>query len=67
MNATTALTRPTRILARPSTAIAPSPEIADLFDLDPRTAPIAKLPTIGKSSNCTNDGCTASCNSCTCK
>lgn len=45
----------------------PSAEIIDLFDLDVRSAPVAVLPTTGKSANCTNDGCTGSCNSCGCK
>lgn len=44
----------------------PSVELADLFDLDPRAAPVAVLPTIGRSGDCTNDGCTATCNSCGC-
>lgn len=44
----------------------PSSELADLFNLDPRTVVVAKLPTIGKSADCTNDGCTGTCNSCGC-
>jgi hypothetical protein len=41
-----------------------SSEIADLFDLDPRSIPVADLGNVGRSADCTNDGCTASCNGC---
>jgi hypothetical protein len=49
-----------------TTIARPSREITDLFDLDARTAPVAKLPTVGRSANCTNDGCTGSCVTCSC-
>jgi hypothetical protein len=42
-------------------------EITDLFDLDVRSTPVIPLPTAADSGDCTNDGCTASCNSCGCK
>jgi hypothetical protein len=45
----------------------PSADIIDLFNLDTRTAPVVPLPSMGDSSDCTNDGCTASCASCGCK
>jgi hypothetical protein len=45
----------------------PSPEIMDLFDLDVRRAPVIPLPSAADSGDCTNDGCTGSCNSCGCR
>jgi hypothetical protein len=44
-----------------------SADVADLFDLDAWTTPIAGLPTGHNSADCTNDGCTRSCQSCGCR
>jgi hypothetical protein len=35
-----------------------SAEIADLFDLDPRSIPVADLGGVAESEDCTNNGCT---------
>lgn len=51
----------------PSASAELSGDMADLFDLDPRTAPIAGQPTGNDSADCTNDGCTRSCMSCGCR
>lgn len=40
-------------------------EIADLFDLDPQSTPVTDLGNVGRSADCTIDGCTASCVGCT--
>jgi hypothetical protein len=53
--------------AEPSASAELSADLADLFDLDPRTAPLAALPTVPNSEDCTNDGCTRSCVSCGCR
>lgn len=39
-------------------------EIADLFDLDAQSVPVSDLGNVGRSGECTNDGCTASCVGC---
>lgn len=37
----------------------------DLFDLSPRSEPVGTLlPGVGRSDDCTSDGCTASCINC---
>jgi hypothetical protein len=38
--------------------------IADLFDLDPQTELAADLDGAVRSADCTNNGCTASCQTC---
>ena len=57
----------TATVGEPSANTELSADMADLFDLDPRTAPLAALPTIANSEDCTNDGCTRSCVSCGCR
>ncbi|HEX5113643.1 MAG TPA: hypothetical protein VFW65_00440 [Pseudonocardiaceae bacterium] len=54
-------------IAEASASAELSADVADLFDLDPRTAPIVTLPTGNDSADCTNDGCTKSCVSCGCR
>lgn len=44
-----------------------SADLTDLFSLDVRTSSVATLPSAGDSADCTNDGCTASCQSCGCR
>lgn len=44
-----------------------SVDVADLFDLNPRTVPLPGQPPIASSEDCTNDGCTRSCMSCGCR
>lgn len=41
--------------------------IADLFDLDVQTEGVADLGGVGRSADCTNNGCTRSCVSCGCR
>jgi hypothetical protein len=35
-------------------------EIADLFSLEPELISVADLGSVGRSADCTNDGCTDS-------
>jgi hypothetical protein len=44
-----------------------STDLTDLFDLDVRTTSVATLPSGNDSADCTNDGCTRSCQSCGCR
>jgi hypothetical protein len=39
-------------------------EIADLFSLEPELTAVADLGNVGRSADCTNDGCTRSCVGC---
>ena len=41
--------------------------IADLFDLDVQTEGVADRGGPVRSADCTNNGCTASCQSCGCR
>lgn len=60
MNSTTSI-------AEASASAELSVDLADLFDLNPRTIPLAGQSTVAASGDCTNDGCTRSCVSCGCR
>ena len=49
----------------------PMPEfnaaVADLFQLNAQWIPAAQSAAMPDSADCTNDGCTNSCNSCGCR